>query len=146
MQALPRPRATVVGTKGSGKGELAPHKAKQKDRKHQELLALALGVNLGSKGALLWKPLKILACSQISPSPLSRRTTIKDGPEKHCNYEKIHNFKVGAGCVMFISCLNYDIYTVQKFGVSKIIQINKYIFFFSKDQDIYNVTKDLYIF
>uniref|UniRef100_A0A8C2CLP5 Chimaerin n=1 Tax=Cyprinus carpio TaxID=7962 RepID=A0A8C2CLP5_CYPCA len=31
---------------------------------------------------------------KISPSPLSRRTTIKDGPEKHCNYEKIHNFKV----------------------------------------------------
>ncbi|XP_026140120.1 beta-chimaerin [Carassius auratus] len=30
---------------------------------------------------------------KISPSPLSRRT-IKDGPEKHCNYEKIHNFKV----------------------------------------------------
>ncbi|RXN33408.1 beta-chimaerin-like isoform X2 [Labeo rohita] len=31
---------------------------------------------------------------KISPSPLSRRTTIKDGPEKLCNYEKIHNFKV----------------------------------------------------
>ncbi|XP_059423469.1 beta-chimaerin [Carassius carassius] len=31
---------------------------------------------------------------KISPSPLRRRTTIKDGPEKHCNYEKIHNFKV----------------------------------------------------
>lgn len=94
MQDLSRPRALVVGTKGSAKGELAPHKAKQKDRKHQELLALALGVNLGSKGALLWKPLKILACSQITPSPLSRRTTLKDGPEKLCNYEKIHNFKV----------------------------------------------------
>lgn len=89
----------VVGTKGSAKGELAPHKAKQKDRKHQELLALALGVNLGSQGALLWKPLKILACSQITPSPLSRRTTLKDGPEKHCSYEKIHNFKVSTGCV-----------------------------------------------
>lgn len=125
MQALPRPRAPVVGTKGSAKGELAPHKAKQKDRKHHELLALALGVNLGSKGALLWKPLKIWACSQINPSPLSRRTTIKDGPEKHCNYEKIHNFKVGAGCFMFTSCWNYGIDTVQKFGVRKIIQTNK---------------------
>ncbi|XP_065102101.1 beta-chimaerin isoform X2 [Paramisgurnus dabryanus] len=31
---------------------------------------------------------------KISPSPLSRRTTLKDGPEKHCHYEKIHNFKV----------------------------------------------------
>ncbi|XP_050988445.1 beta-chimaerin isoform X2 [Labeo rohita] len=46
MQALPMPRAQVVGTKGSAKGELAPHKAKQKDRKHQELLALALGVKV----------------------------------------------------------------------------------------------------
>lgn len=76
-----------------------PHRVKQKDRKHQELLALALGVNLGGKGALLWKPLKILACLQISPSPLSRRTTLKDGPEKLCHYEKMHNFKVSAvGC------------------------------------------------
>ncbi|KAG1939949.1 beta-chimaerin, partial [Pimephales promelas] len=31
---------------------------------------------------------------KIPPPPLSRRTTLKDGPEKHCNYEKIHNFKV----------------------------------------------------
>ncbi|CAM4698541.1 unnamed protein product [Leuciscus chuanchicus] len=31
---------------------------------------------------------------KITPSPLSRRTTLKDGPEKHCSYEKIHNFKV----------------------------------------------------
>lgn len=96
MQALPEPRAQVFGTKGSVKGEIATHRVKQKDRKHQELLALALGVNLGGKGALLWKPLKILACSQISPSPLSRRTTLKDGPEKHCHYEKVHNFKVSA--------------------------------------------------
>ncbi|XP_051577680.1 beta-chimaerin-like isoform X1 [Myxocyprinus asiaticus] len=31
---------------------------------------------------------------KISPSLLSRRTTIKDGQEKHYNYEKFHNFKV----------------------------------------------------
>lgn len=99
MQTFPEPRAQVIGTKGSAKGELMPHRVKQKDRKHQELLALALGVNLGGKGALLWKPLKILACLQISPSPLSRRTTLKDGPEKLCHYEKMHNFKVSAvGC------------------------------------------------
>lgn len=74
-------------------GELI-HKAKRQERKHQELLALALGVKLGSKGTLLWKPFKLLAsCPQIS-SPLVRRSALKDTPEKQCSYEKIHNFKV----------------------------------------------------
>lgn len=75
-------------------GELIMHKSKRQDRKHQELLALALGVKLGSKGSLLWKPIKLLAsCPQIS-SPLVRRSALKDTPEKQCSYEKIHNFKV----------------------------------------------------
>ncbi|KAM8735047.1 beta-chimaerin isoform 2-T2 [Acanthopagrus schlegelii] len=78
---------------GSG-GELITHKAKRQERKRQELLALALGVKLGSKGALLWKPIKLLAsCPQIS-SPLVRRSALKDTQEKQCSYEKIHNFKV----------------------------------------------------
>ncbi|TRY93305.1 hypothetical protein DNTS_010856 [Danionella cerebrum] len=94
MQAPPGHWPSEVGIMGSVKGELAPHKTRQRGRKQQELLALALGVNLGGKAALLWKPLQILACSQISPSPLSRRTTLKDGGEKLFNYEKIHNFKV----------------------------------------------------
>uniref|UniRef100_A0AAQ4NWS7 N-chimaerin n=1 Tax=Gasterosteus aculeatus aculeatus TaxID=481459 RepID=A0AAQ4NWS7_GASAC len=75
-------------------GELITHKAKRHERKRQELLALALGVKLGSKGTLLWKPIKLLAsCPQIS-SPLVRRSALKDTPEKQCSYEKIHNFKV----------------------------------------------------
>ena len=75
-------------------GELITHKAKRQERKRQELLALALGVKLGSKGTLLWKPIKLLAsCPQIS-SPLVRRSALKDAPEKQCSYEKIHNFKV----------------------------------------------------
>lgn len=74
--------------------ELITHKAKRQERKRQELLALALGVKLGSKGTLLWKPIKLLAsCPQIS-SPLVRRSALKDMPEKQCSYEKIHNFKV----------------------------------------------------
>lgn len=74
--------------------ELITHKAKRQERKRQELLALALGVKLGSKGTLLWKPIKLLAsCPQIS-SPLVRRSALKDTPEKQCSYEKIHNFKV----------------------------------------------------
>ena len=75
-------------------GDLITHKAKRQERKRQELLALALGVKLGSKGKLLWKPIKLLAsCPQIS-SPLVRRSALKDTPEKQCSYEKIHNFKV----------------------------------------------------
>uniref|UniRef100_A0A8C8A0S9 N-chimaerin n=1 Tax=Oryzias sinensis TaxID=183150 RepID=A0A8C8A0S9_9TELE len=51
-------------------------------------------IKLGSKGTLLWKPIKLLAsCPQIS-SPLLRRSALKDTPEKQCSYEKIHNFKV----------------------------------------------------
>uniref|UniRef100_H3DM55 N-chimaerin n=1 Tax=Tetraodon nigroviridis TaxID=99883 RepID=H3DM55_TETNG len=74
--------------------ELISHKARRHERKRQELLALALGVKLGSKGTLLWKPIKLLAsCPQIA-SPLVRRTVLKDAPEKQCSYEKIHNFKV----------------------------------------------------
>lgn len=75
-------------------GDLITHKARRHERKRQELLALALGVKLGSKGTLLWKPIKLLAsCPQIA-SPLVRRTVLKDAPEKQCSYEKIHNFKV----------------------------------------------------
>lgn len=75
-------------------GELINHKAKRQERKRQELLAFALGVKLGSKGTLLWKPLKLLAsCPQISSS-LVRHSALKDTPEKQCSYEKIHNFKV----------------------------------------------------
>lgn len=75
-------------------GELVANRAKRQDRKRQELLALALGVKLGSKGTILWKPIKLLAsCPQIS-SPLVRRSALKDTPEKQCFYEKIHNFKV----------------------------------------------------
>ena len=87
---------------GSG-GELITHKAKRQERKRQELLALALGVKLGSKGALLWKPIKLLAsCPQIS-SPLVRRSALKDTQEKQCSYEKIHNFKVSVIFVQFLS-------------------------------------------
>lgn len=77
-------------------GDLITHKSKRQERKRQELLALALGVKLGSKGTLLWKPIKLLAsCPQIS-SPLVRRSALKDTPEKQCSYEKIHNFKVSS--------------------------------------------------
>lgn len=77
-------------------GELITHKVKSHERKRQELLALALGVKLGSKGTLLWKPIKLLAsCPQIS-SPLVRRSALKDTSEKQCSYEKIHNFKVSS--------------------------------------------------
>lgn len=75
-------------------GELITHKAKRPERKRQELLALALGVRLGGKGALLWKPIKLLAsCPQIT-SPVVHRTALKDAQDKQCSYEKIHNFKV----------------------------------------------------
>lgn len=81
-------------SRGGLGGEMITHKARRHDRKRQELLALALGVRLGSKGTLLWKPIKLLAsCPQIA-SPLVRRTVLKDAPEKQCSYEKIHNFKV----------------------------------------------------
>ncbi|KAJ8288097.1 hypothetical protein COCON_G00007560 [Conger conger] len=70
---------------------LVLHRAK-KERRHQELLALALRVKLGTTGTLLWKPLKLLNLPQIT-SPLVKRTALRDG-EKQCSYEKAHNFKV----------------------------------------------------
>uniref|UniRef100_A0A3Q2UHM5 N-chimaerin n=1 Tax=Fundulus heteroclitus TaxID=8078 RepID=A0A3Q2UHM5_FUNHE len=80
--------------RGGLEGELIARMAKRQERKRQELLALALGVKLGSKGTLLWKPIKLLAsCPQIS-SPVVRRSALKDTPEKLSSYEKIHNFKV----------------------------------------------------
>ncbi|KAJ8004779.1 hypothetical protein DPEC_G00139860 [Dallia pectoralis] len=80
---------------GAGPGEVAVHKAKRGERRRQELLALALGVKLGCKGTLLWKPFKLLAssCPQITTSPLVRHSALKD-PEKQSSYDKIHNFKV----------------------------------------------------
>lgn len=84
--------------RGALGGEIITHKAKRQERKRQELLALALGVKLGSKGTLLWKPIKLLAsCPQIS-SPLVRRSALKDTTEKQCSYEKLHNFKVSSFC------------------------------------------------
>uniref|UniRef100_A0A8C5SH33 Chimerin 2 n=1 Tax=Laticauda laticaudata TaxID=8630 RepID=A0A8C5SH33_LATLA len=66
------------------------HKSKQ-GRKHQELLAVALGVKMGVKGALLWQPLKLFAYSQITS--LVRRTALTQN-DNHFNYEKAHNFKI----------------------------------------------------
>lgn len=104
MERLWEPdRAAVEAEEGLG-GELITHKARRHERKRQELLALALGVKLGSKGTLLWKPIKLLAsCPQIA-SPLVRRTVLKDAPEKQCSYEKMHNFKVRkrASCMLYI--------------------------------------------
>lgn len=100
-------------SRGGLGGELITHKARRHERKRQELLALALGVRLGSKGTLLWKPIKLLAsCPQIA-SPLVRRTVLKDTPEKQCSYEKIHNFKVRerlCACCMFEKLLEGRIY------------------------------------
>lgn len=97
MESLWEPeRASMEAeeNRGGSGGELITHKAKRQERKRQELLALALGVKLGSKGTLLWKPIKLLAsCPQIT-SPLVRRSALKETPEKQCSYEKIHNFKV----------------------------------------------------
>uniref|UniRef100_A0A7N5P647 Chimerin 2 n=1 Tax=Ailuropoda melanoleuca TaxID=9646 RepID=A0A7N5P647_AILME len=60
-------------------------------RKRQELLAVALGVKVGVRGAVLWPPLKLFACSQISS--LVRRAALTHN-DNHFNYEKTHNFKV----------------------------------------------------
>ncbi|KAM6152057.1 beta-chimaerin isoform 5-T5 [Erethizon dorsatum] len=65
-------------------------KSKQ-GRKRQELLAVALGVKVGVKGSLLWPPLKLFACPQISS--LVRRAALTHN-DNHFNYEKTHNFKV----------------------------------------------------
>lgn len=86
------------GRAGGLGGELVANRAKRQERKRQELLALALGVKLGSKGNLLWKPIKILAsCPQISSPPV-RRSALRETPEKQCFYEKMHNFKVRGLC------------------------------------------------
>lgn len=66
------------------------HKAKR-GRKHQELLAVVLGVKMGVRGALLWQPLKLFAYSQITS--LVRRAALTQN-DNHFNYEKAHNFKV----------------------------------------------------
>ncbi|KAM5157320.1 beta-chimaerin isoform 3-T3 [Mantella aurantiaca] len=63
----------------------------KKGRKHQELLALALGMKMGGRSALLWQPLKLFAYSQITS--LVRRAALTQN-DNHCNYEKAHNFKV----------------------------------------------------
>ncbi|CAH2282695.1 beta-chimaerin isoform X1 [Pelobates cultripes] len=74
----------------SDKSFTAVHKSK-KGRKHQELLALALGVKLGGRSALLWQPLKLFAYSQITS--LVRRAALSQN-DNNFNYEKAHNFKV----------------------------------------------------
>ncbi|KAI4570487.1 hypothetical protein MJT46_006004 [Ovis ammon polii x Ovis aries] len=64
-------------------------------RKRQELLAVALGVKVGVKGAFLWPPLKLFACPQISS--LVRRAALTHN-DNHFNYEKTHNFKGPLDC------------------------------------------------
>lgn len=82
---------------------MVANRAKRQERKRQELLALALGVKLGSKGNLLWKPIKLLAsCPQISP-PVRHSALRGETPEKQCFYEKMHNFKVSGLFSPFVS-------------------------------------------
>uniref|UniRef100_A0A8B9ND31 Uncharacterized protein n=1 Tax=Accipiter nisus TaxID=211598 RepID=A0A8B9ND31_9AVES len=73
------------------------HKSKR-GRKRQELLAVALGVKVGVKGALLWQPLKLFAYSQITS--LVRRAALTQN-DNHFNYEKAHNFKVSTTSYSF---------------------------------------------
>lgn len=73
------------------------HKSKR-GRKRQELLAVALGVKVGVKGALLWQPLKLFAYSQITS--LVRRAALTQN-DNHFNYEKAHNFKVSTTSYYF---------------------------------------------
>ncbi|MEE6465961.1 hypothetical protein FKM82_006771 [Ascaphus truei] len=68
----------------------AVHKSK-KGRRQQELLALALGVKVGGRSAVLWQPLKLFAYSQITS--LVRRVALSQN-DNHFNYDKAHNFKV----------------------------------------------------
>ncbi|KAB0345856.1 hypothetical protein FD755_012443 [Muntiacus reevesi] len=70
-------------------------------RKRQELLAVALGVKVGVKGAFLWPPLKLFACPQISS--LVRRAALTHN-DNHFNYEKTHNFKVSEPLHPFFYC------------------------------------------
>uniref|UniRef100_H3AKD7 Beta-chimaerin n=2 Tax=Latimeria chalumnae TaxID=7897 RepID=H3AKD7_LATCH len=70
MQVVP-----LVGLKPAERGQ-AP-----------DLLAMALRVKTGG----LWRPLKMLACSQLKP--LARKASLKDG-ERHLQSERAHNFKV----------------------------------------------------
>uniref|UniRef100_A0A8C4TE29 Beta-chimaerin n=1 Tax=Erpetoichthys calabaricus TaxID=27687 RepID=A0A8C4TE29_ERPCA len=69
---------------------LVPQKSKR-DRKRQELLAMALGVKVNARASVLWQPLKLFAYSQITS--LVRRAALREN-ENHFNYEKAHNFKV----------------------------------------------------
>lgn len=87
-------------SRGGLEGELIARMAKRQERKRQELLALALGVKIGCKGNLMWKPIKLLASYPQISSPLVRRSALKDTPEKLSSYEKIHNFKVSCFFVL----------------------------------------------
>lgn len=94
--------------------DLAPLRAKRQEQKRQELLALALGLRLGVKDTLFLKPLKFLACPQISNSPLGRRGALKDASEKQCNYEKVHNFKVSKSLAVLVYATNiFLMYTLR---------------------------------
>lgn len=99
MESLWDPKRSYAeageGRAGGLGGELVANRAKRQERKRQELLALALGVKLGSKGNLLWKPIKLLAsCPQISSTPVRHSALRGETPDKQCFYEKMHNFKV----------------------------------------------------
>lgn len=81
------------------------HKSKR-GRKRQELLAVALGVKMGVKGALLWQPLKLFAYSQITS--LVRRAALTQN-DNHFNYEKAHNFKVRNFFIPLCLCLFFKL-------------------------------------
>ncbi|XP_023658273.1 beta-chimaerin isoform X1 [Paramormyrops kingsleyae] len=70
--------------------DLVRHKPKR-GYTHQQILALTLGLKLGSH-SLLWKPFKILACPKLT-SPLEKRRSLAEN-ERSRAYEKGHNFKV----------------------------------------------------
>ncbi|KAL4646906.1 beta-chimaerin-like [Arapaima gigas] len=63
----------------------------KRERDHQDLLAFTLGVKLGSRGTVLWKPFQLLACPQLTTRLVKRRALT--GGEKQHRYEKEHNFK-----------------------------------------------------
>lgn len=107
--------------------DLAPLRARKQERKRQELLAVALGLRLGVKDTLLWKPIKLLACPQISNSPLGRRSALKDGPEKQCNYEKVHNFKVSTKQIHGCKCnINYALlYTANYLAIPVLSELSR---------------------
>lgn len=70
--------------------DLVRHKPKR-GYMHQQVLALTLGLKLGSH-TLLWKPFKILACPKLT-SPLEKRRSLAEN-ERSRAYEKGHDFKV----------------------------------------------------